>query len=156
RTHCDRRKAMIPRLFLGLLALVFAAGALAQSNYPEKPVRMLVGYPSGSSVDVVGRLLAQRLTESLGKPVIVENVPGVAGSIAAERVARAAPYGYTLLVSNNGQIVINPSLYRLSYDPAVDLAPVSHLCEEPHLLVVHNGVAAKSVAELIALAKAQP
>jgi tripartite-type tricarboxylate transporter receptor subunit TctC len=146
----------IARLILSALALVFAAGGLAQSNYPEKPIRIVVGFPSGSSVDVVGRLLAQRLSESLGKAVIVENVLGVAGSIAAERVVRAAPDGYTLLLSNNGQIVINPGLYRLAYDPAVDLAPISHLCEEPHLLVVHNGVAAKSVGELIALAKSQP
>src|SRR3979409_1770552 len=102
----------IARLILSALALVFAAGGLAQSNYPEKPIRVVVGFPSGSSVDVVRRLLAQRLRESLGEEVIVENVRGVAGSIAAERVVRAAPDGYTLLLSNNGQIVINPGLYR--------------------------------------------
>jgi len=133
-----------------------AGDAAAQSNYPTKPVRIIVGFPVGSSADFAARLLGQKLTEALGKPVVVENVAGAAGNIATERVAKAAPDGYTLASTTISQIIINPSLYRLPFDPVKDFAPISQVYVSPNILVVHNAVPAKSFRELLALAKAQP
>ena len=143
------------RFMLGLLALLAAGTAVAQSNYPEKPIHIIVGLPAGSSNDMVARLLAQRLAELLGKPVLVENVPGAAGNIGTDRVAKAAPDGYTLMVANNGQITVNPSLYKLSFDPVRDLVAISQLADLPYMLVVHNAVPVKSAPELVALARAK-
>jgi len=140
----------------GLLALLFVGSPAAQSNYPEKSIRLVVGFPPGSSADIVARLLGQKLAEALGKPLVVENVAGAAGNIAAERVARAAPDGYALALAANAQIIINPSLYKLPFDPVRDFAPISQVYVSPNILVVHNAVTAKSVQELLALARAQP
>ena len=143
-------------LMFGLLALLIVGSPAAQTNYPEKPVRFVVSFPPGSGVDTVARLLGQKFAEAWGKPVLIDNVTGAAGNIATERVAKAAPDGYTLGLLSQGQIVINPSLYKLAYDPVKDFAPVSQLTGLPFMLVVHNAVAAKSIKELVALAKAQP
>ena len=146
----------ISALMFGLLALLFVGSPAAQSNYPEKSIRLVVGFPPGSSADIVARLLGQKLAQALGKPLVVENVAGAAGNIAAERVARAAPDGYTLALAANAQIIINPSLYKLPFDPVRDFAPISQVYVSPNILVVHNAVTAKSVQELLALARAQP
>ena len=146
----------ISDLLFGLLALLIVGSSAAQLNYPEKPIRVVVGFPPGSSPDIVARLLGQKLTEGLGKPVVVENVAGAAGNIAAERVAKAAPDGYTLGLAANAQLIINPSLYKLPFDPVKDFAPISQVYVSPNILVVHNAVTAKSVQELLALARAQP
>ncbi len=140
----------------GLLALLVVGSPAAQSNYPEKPIHLVVGFPAGSSVDIVARLVGQKLSEALGKPVVVETVAGAAGNIAAERVAKAAPDGYTLALAANAQLIINPSLYKLPYDPVKDFAPISQVYLSPNILVVHNAVPAKSVQELLTLARAQP
>jgi tripartite-type tricarboxylate transporter receptor subunit TctC len=139
----------------GLLAMLIVGSAAAQTNYPDKPIRLLVGVPAGSQTDIVARLLAQKLAEAWGKPVIVENRTGAAGSIAVERVSKAAPDGYTLGVMSLGQLAIDPNLRKLPYHPIKDFAPVSELFVSTSLLVVHNAVRAKNVKELIALAKAQ-
>jgi tripartite-type tricarboxylate transporter receptor subunit TctC len=144
------------RFGLGLLALLAAGSSIAQTNYPEKPIRIVVGFSPGGTVDTVGRLLAQKLTEMLGKPVVVENISGASGNIATERVARAAPDGYTLTLMGEGQVVVNPSLYKLTYDQVRDFAPISQVMVQAYLLVVNNVVPARSVEELDALAKAQP
>jgi tripartite-type tricarboxylate transporter receptor subunit TctC len=123
--------------------------------YPEKPIHLVVGFPPGSQPDSVARLLGQKLAEAVGKPVLIENVAGAAGNIAADRVAKAAPDGYTLGLLSQA-IVINPSLYELAYDPVKDFAPVSQVAVAANVLVVHNAVPAKSLKELVALAKAQP
>ena len=136
--------------------LLTLGNAAAQSNYPEKPIRLVVGFPPGSQPDIVARLLGQKLTESLGKPIVVENVAGAAGNIAAERVAKSAPDGYTLAIAVQPQIVINPSLYKLPLDPAKEFSPISQVYLSPSLLVVHNAVPANSVQELIELARARP
>ena len=142
-------------LVLGLLALLIAGSPAAQTTYPEKPIRMIVGFPPGSAPDTVARLLSEKFAEAWGKPVTTENVPGAAANIAADRIAKAAPDGYTLGLLGQS-IVVNPSLYRLAYDPVKDFAPVSQVAVSPYILVVHNAVPVKSVKELVALAKAQP
>lgn len=141
---------------IAVLAILFAASTAADATYPERPVHLVVGFPPGSQPDIVARLLAQNLSETLGKPVVVENMTGAAGNIAADHVAKAAADGYTVALLSQTHLVVNPSLYRLPYDPVRDFAPVSQLVVSPNLLVVHNGVPAKTVGELIALARARP
>ena len=144
------------KLKFGLLALVIAGSAAAQTPYPEKPIHLVLGFPPGNTPDTVARLLGQKLTETWGKPVVIDNVTGAGGSIAADRVAKAAPDGYTLGLLGQSQLAINPSLYKLAYDPEKDFAPVSPVAISPTVLAVHNAVPAKSIKELVALAKAQP
>jgi tripartite-type tricarboxylate transporter receptor subunit TctC len=148
---------LIGRLFVALAALAGAGGALAQANYPDKPVRILVGFVAGGPADIIARVVGDKLSETWGKPVVIENVTGAGGNVATDRVAKAAPDGYTLLLGTSGPFVIHPSLYqRLPFDPVKDFAPISQLCFTPNILVVNNDVPAKSVAELVALAQAQP
>jgi len=146
----------ISGLLCGLLALLIVESPAAQTTYPEKQIRVVVGFPPGGQPDTVARLLGQKLSEAWGKPVLIDNATGAAGNIGADRVAKAAPDGYTLGVLAGGQLVINPSLYKLAYDPVKDFAPVSQITVQPSILVVHNAMPAKSVKELVALAKAQP
>jgi tripartite-type tricarboxylate transporter receptor subunit TctC len=143
-------------LLLALYSLLTGGGAFAQANYPDKPIRIIVGFPAGSSADVAARVVGQKLAEAMGQPVMVENLTGAAGNIATERVARAAPDGYTLAFAAHAQIITNPSLYKLTFDPVKDLAPISRIYVSPNLLVVHNAVPAKSVEDLLTLARAQP
>jgi tripartite-type tricarboxylate transporter receptor subunit TctC len=141
---------------LGLLALLIAGSTAAQTTYPQKPIRIVVPFPPGSNPDTVARLLGEKLAETLRQPIVVDNAAGAAGSIAADRVAKAAPDGYTLGLLSQPQLAVNPSLYKLAYDPVKDLAPVSQVTASPFLLVVHNALPAKSVKELVASAKARP
>lgn len=136
--------------------LLVACAPAAESAYPDRQITLVVGFPSGSQPDLVARLLGQRLAENLRKPVVVENITGAAGNIAAERVAKAAPDGYTVALLSQTQIAINPTLYRLPYDPVKDFAPISLVTVSPNLLVVNNAVPASNVSELVQLAKAQP
>ena len=142
-------------MIFGVLALLIVGSPAAQTTYPDKPIRMVVGFPPGSQSDIVARLLGQKFSDALGKPIVVDNATGAGGNIATERVAKAAPDGYTLGLLANGQLVINPSLYKLAFDPAKDFAPVSQVTFSPTMLVVHNAVPVKSVKELVALAKTQ-
>jgi tripartite-type tricarboxylate transporter receptor subunit TctC len=139
---------------LAMLAMPHAA--VAQSGYPDHTVRMLVGYPPGGPVDIIGRIVADRLSRIWGQPVVVENITGASGNIAADRAAHATPDGYTLLVSTNAQLVVNPSLYKMTFDPAKDLTPISLAVYSPNILVVPNDVPAKTVKELVAYLKANP
>ena len=145
----------ISGLMLSLLTLLIAGSLAAQTTYPERPIHLVVGFPPGSAPDTVARLLSEKLAEAWGKPVTTENVPGAAANIAADRIAKAAPDGYTLGLLGQS-IVVNPSLYKLAYDPVKDFAPVSQVAVSPYILVVHNAVPAKNIKELVALAKAQP
>jgi tripartite-type tricarboxylate transporter receptor subunit TctC len=139
-----------------LSALLTAGPAAAQTSYPEQPIRILVGFPPGGPPDIAARLLGERFAEAWGRPVVVENATGSGGNVAVERMTKAAPDGYTLLMANSA-IAINPSLYdKLPYDPVRDLAPVSLAVVTPIVLVVHAEVPARSVGELIALARARP
>jgi tripartite-type tricarboxylate transporter receptor subunit TctC len=144
------------RLTFGLLALLIPLYPSAQTVYPEKPIRLVVPFPPGSQRDTLARLLGQKFSEALGKPVVIDNVSGAAGNIGAERVAKAMPDGYTLGLLGQGEIAINPSLYKLPYDPVGDLTPICEVTVSPVMLVVHNAVPAKSVKELVALAKSRP
>ena len=133
----------------------FAAAAFAQ-GYPAKPVKVVVPYPPGGPTDIVARVVSQKLTEQTGQQFLVENRPGAGGNIGAEAVAKSPADGYTLLVATTAH-AINPSLFKsLSYQLLKDLVPVSQLTSGPLVIVVNPALPAKSVAELIALAKAKP
>ena len=139
-----------------LAAALVAAQANAQS-YPAKPVRLIAPFPAGGGTDIVARLIARKLGEDLAQSFIVDNRTGAAGIIGCEAVARAAPDGYTLLMGTTGTHTTNPAVFaKLPYDPVKDFAPVSLVAEAPFVLVVHPSVPAKSLRELIALAKAHP
>jgi tripartite-type tricarboxylate transporter receptor subunit TctC len=139
-----------------LAALAIPAAAHAQV-YPAKPIRMIVAYPPGGGTDIVGRMLAQKLGESLGQSVVVENRGGASGNIGTELAARAAPDGYTILMGNVAPNAINVSLFKdLPFDPVADFAPVSLVASTPNILVVHPSTPARTVKEVIALAKAKP
>jgi tripartite-type tricarboxylate transporter receptor subunit TctC len=138
-----------------LAAFAVASAVQAQGRYPEKPVRVIVGFPPGTSTDTLTRLVSTRMADALGQPMVVENRPGAGSSIAAEQVARAAPDGYTLLASSSANTV-NPALYKLSFDLERDLAPVGLIAEAPLLLVAHPSAGVKTVQELVAAAKAKP
>jgi hypothetical protein len=146
------------RTFLCVLAIVAAlADARAQTNYPEQPIRILVGFTPGVAPDVTARLLADKFTESWGKAVVVENVTGAGSNIATDRVAKSPPDGYTLLMGGNSALVISPSLYdKLPYDPLKDFAPITQVFVAANLLVVPPAVPARTLPELVALARAQP
>jgi tripartite-type tricarboxylate transporter receptor subunit TctC len=144
------------RLMLAMYTVATATHAAAQPIYPEKPVRIVVGFPPGSQPDTVARMLGQKFADAWGKPVLIDNVAGAAGNIAADRVAKAVQDGHTLGLLAKGQLLINPILYKVAYDPVKDFAPVSQLTGSPLMLVVNSTVPAKSVKELVALAKAQP
>ena len=149
-----RRLAVTLFACLILAPLTLATAALA---FPDRPVRVVVPFPPGGSNDVIARLLAQKLSELWGKSVIVENHAGGGGNVGTEGVARAAPDGHTLLLAAPGPLVVNQSLYsKLSFDPTKDFAPVGLIASVPIVLAVNPSVKANSVAELIALAKAQP
>ncbi|OFZ98190.1 MAG: hypothetical protein A3H35_18660 [Betaproteobacteria bacterium RIFCSPLOWO2_02_FULL_62_17] len=137
-------------------AALLVAGA-AQAAYPEKPIRYIVPYPPGGAGDLMGRSLAQRLAEHLGQPVVVDNRAGAGGTLAAEAAASAAPDGYTLMGAAMQTHVINVSLMpNLRYDAVKDFTPISLTHTLPRVLVVNASIAARDVAELIALAKATP
>ncbi|MDB5807919.1 MAG: hypothetical protein JWN94_41 [Betaproteobacteria bacterium] len=144
------------KIFLALTVLMLALGSaqgIAQ-NYPAKQLRIIVPYPPGGGTDLAARLIAQKLTETLGKTVIVENRAGANGNIGTDAMAKAAPDGYTLGMATPGPVTAGKSLYpNLPYDPERDLSPVILVNASPNVLAVHPSVPARSVKELIALAK---
>jgi tripartite-type tricarboxylate transporter receptor subunit TctC len=148
------------RGLLRLLAVLLVAGAAATvqaQTYPSKPIRMIVPFPPGGTTDILARAIGAELTKAWGQPVVIENRPGAGGNIGSEAVARSPGDGYTLLMGTVGTHGINPSLYKkMPYDAVKDFAPVTLVALVPNILVVHPSVPAKSVAELIALAKKQP
>jgi tripartite-type tricarboxylate transporter receptor subunit TctC len=140
-----------------LITVLLATVAQAQDGYPSKPVRFVAPYPPGGSSDVMARVLAQKLTESLGRQIIVENRPGAAGNIGHELVARSPADGYTLLLTTKSQMVNNQYLYKkLAFDPLNDFSHITLIAYSGHVLVVHPAVPARTVKELIALARKQP
>jgi tripartite-type tricarboxylate transporter receptor subunit TctC len=150
-------KKIIQRLALtGIAALACAQVALAQT-YPTKPVKLIVPYPAGGITDIVGRAVAERMSESLGQPVVVENRSGAGGSIGAEAAARSSPDGYTIFVGTSATHGTNPSTFaNLKYSPAKDFSPVALLAYAPLLIIVHPSVPANNLKEFIAYLKANP
>jgi tripartite-type tricarboxylate transporter receptor subunit TctC len=139
------------------LLLVAIAGAAWAQPYPSRPVRILVGYAPGGSVDMVARLMAQKLTASFGQPVLVENRPGAASNIAGDITAKSPPDGYTLLVSGGGALSTNAAIYaKMPYDPLKDLAPIALLVHQGNVLIVNPSLPPRSVKEFIALAQSRP
>jgi len=131
--------------------------AFGQDKYPSKPIRMVVPHPVGGGVDIIARSLGEHMRASLGQPLVVENKPGANGMIAATYVARAAPDGYTLLVTTNTTHSANPYLLKsLTYDPVKDFTPIARTGDLPFMLVIHPEVPAKTVGELVAYGKANP
>ena len=138
-----------------VILIAVCAGALAQT-YPDRPIRLVIGFPPGGAADILGRIAAQRLSDALGQQVVVDNRSGAGGSIAAEIAAKSAPDGYTLHFTSLPH-VINPHLYKkVNYDAVRDFAPVAQFVSVSLVLVVHPDLPAKSVKELVALAKAKP
>jgi len=139
------------------VALVTPGGALLAQEYPARPIRMIVPLAPGGGTDIAARVTGQKLTERWGQQVIVDNRPGAGGNIGAEIVTRAAPDGYTMLVTSPGPIVVNPWLFsRLPFDPAKDLAPVAMLAPTYYVLITNPAVPAGSVRELVQFAQKQP
>jgi len=128
----------------------------AQTNWPDKPIKLVVGFTPGSATDVTGRLFAQKFQEAWGQPVVVENVAGNSGAIGTDKVAKAAPDGYTLMWSGNAAITILPSMQPLPFDPLKDFEPITTTLVMPSVFFVNNDLPVKSLADLIAYAKANP
>jgi tripartite-type tricarboxylate transporter receptor subunit TctC len=147
---------MLKRFLLAAACVFYASGAFAQA-YPNKPVRIIVGFPPGGGTDVVARVIAQKLTEWWGQPVTVENRAGATGTIGADYVAKSAPDGYTLIMGHVNSTGLAPNLFpKLPYDPIKDFAAVAYVGYVPNVLAVHPSIPAKSVKELVALLKANP
>ena len=151
---------MSPHVTIGALVAVLLSGsavhALAQTQYPTKPVRLIVAFPPGGSTDIIARLVGQRLSERLGQQVIIDNRGGAGGTVGTEIAARANPDGYTLTMGTTSTHVIAPAAYsKLKYDPIKDFAPITLVASTPYLLVLNPGVKATSVKEFVALAKSQ-
>src|SRR5262245_23066731 len=136
-------------------ACCFAAAAAAQT-YPAKPVRVLIGFSAGSEIDTIGRLVAQKMGEGLGQPMVVENRTGAGGTLAAAQVAQAAPDGYVLLINSVSHAAVRDLYRNLPFDTIKDFAPVSQLTSAPNVLLVAPTSGIKSVKDLIALAKEKP
>ena len=149
------RQAMM-RIALALAAALLGGAAFAADTYPDHKIRLIVPFAAGGPTDVIGRLVAERLSDALGQQVYVENLPGAGGNLGVETAKRAAPDGYTIVAVSTG-FIINPSMYTtIGYDPLKDFAPISLVAASPNVVVVHPSVAAKDLRELIALIKAKP
>jgi tripartite-type tricarboxylate transporter receptor subunit TctC len=149
---------MVKSWWMTIVAVTMTAGlAHAADTYPSKPIRLIVPWPPGGGVDTSARMLAQPLSERIGQPIVVENKPGAAGNIGTELFTREKPDGYTLLMGSISPNAINTHLYaRLGFDPVKDFAPIARFSTVPNFLVVPASSPAKTVQELIALAKASP
>src|SRR5215471_12925085 len=151
----DRR--LIQRLFFCAACAVAPLSSLAADAWPTRPVRIIAPFPPGSGVDIIARVTAQALTESLKQPFVVENRAGAGGTIGSEVASKAAPDGYTLLLGNVSTLAIGPNLYRnLSYDPVRDFTPITHITSMSSALLVHPSVPVRSLREFVAFARSKP
>ena len=145
------------KVWTPVLLSLLMTGAAAAQDYPNRPVRMVVGFPPGGGTDVVARILAPRMSELLGQPVVIDNRPGATGTVAAGQVAKATPDGYTIMMGHVSVNAIAPSLFsNLSYDVIKDFAPIAIAAAVPHLVVVHPSVQVSSLRDLIGYLKSQP
>jgi tripartite-type tricarboxylate transporter receptor subunit TctC len=145
------------RFTILLVAVASAAGPVAAQSYPAKPIRMIIGFPPGGGTDIIGRIVAQRMSEGLKQQILPDNRGGASGQIGAELTAKAPPDGYTIMMAHIAAMSILPSLYpKLPYDPVRDFSPISLVAISPQLVVTHPSLPVKNIKELIALAKARP
>jgi tripartite-type tricarboxylate transporter receptor subunit TctC len=145
------------RAVAGLILLLAAMAAGTAAEYPSRPVTLVVAFTPGGASDVLARILGRKLEQILGQPFVIDNRPGAGGNVAAEAVAHAAPDGYTLLAGNNAILATNAALYKkINFDPEADFAPIGLIGSQANILVVNPTLPVKSLAELIALAKANP
>ena len=149
----NRRKLLCLLSAIATAALAFPAAA---QNWPDKPIKFLVSAPAGSSLDVIARVIGDKLKDRLGVPIVVENKPAASGTVAANEAARSAPDGNTMVLSYNGPLAFGPLLQKLPYDPQKDLAPVIITTSQPNVLAVNAQLPVKTVQELVAWAKANP
>lgn len=149
------KNSLISLLAAAVMALGVTAHAQTASNYPSKPIKIVVPFPAGGTSDVLARIFGQKITEHWGQPVVVENRPGASGNLGADQVAKSAPDGYTLVLMDVGNLVISPALFKLPFNVINDFAPVAMVAYSPHLLAVSTKVPANTPAELVAYAKAQ-
>ena len=147
---------MLKRLTIALAMTALAAPAAYAQAWPDKPIRFLMSAPAGSSIDVLGRTIADKLKDRLGQPVVVENKPAAGGTVATAEVAHSAPDGYTMVLAFNGPLSFAPLLQKLPYDVAKDLAPVIITSSQPNVLAINATLPVHSVKELVAYAKANP
>lgn len=143
------------RFFLAALLACSAQAQTPVAPYPSKPIKIVVPFPAGGTSDVLARLIGQKMTESWGQPVVIDNKPGSSGNLGADLVAKASPDGYSLVLMDVGNLVISPSLFKLPFTVEKDFAPVAMVAYSPHLLAVSTQVPANTPAELVAYAKAQ-
>src|SRR5215510_12104119 len=144
-------------ILAGLAFLAWDAPAAPAAEYPTRPVTLVVAFPPGGASDVLARILGRKLEQVLAQPFVIDNRPGAGGNVAAEAVAHAAPDGYTLLAGNNAILATNAALYKnINFDPEADFAPIGLIGSQANILVVNPALPAKSMDELIALAKANP
>ena len=144
-------------LAMALMALAGCMRSAWAQTYPSKPIRLVVPYPAGGAADITARVVGQKMSESMGVPVVVDNKPGANGMIGTDAVAKAAPDGYTLLLDASGPLVVNPAMYaKVPYDPVKDLIPISQILTYQYVLVVPASSPINSVAELVAAARARP
>lgn len=153
----ERRNVAAPAVLLGIVMSCAVTSSVLAQAYPSKPIKLVIPFPPGGSTDVIGRLLGQKLSDTLGQSVVVDNRGGAGGVIGADFVAKSLADGYTILIGTPGAITISPSLQsKLPYQPTRDFAPVSLLATVPNLLVSHPAVPIASVQDLIRIAKAKP
>jgi tripartite-type tricarboxylate transporter receptor subunit TctC len=145
----------LKRSVLFLAALVFAGAAFAQ-QYPNRALRMVIPWPPGQATDLVGRVMAEKLSQTFGQPVVPDNRPGAGGIIGTDFAAKAAPDGYTLLAASSGPVTINPLLQKTPYDPERDLIPVAKVGVSPYVLVTNPAFPAANIGEFLALVRANP
>jgi tripartite-type tricarboxylate transporter receptor subunit TctC len=154
-TTMMKKRQLLLAIGLSGLGLLSQGQVQAQTAYPNKPIKIVVPFPAGGTSDVLARILGQKMTESWGQPVVIENKPGSSGNLGADLVAKAAPDGYTFVLMDVGNLVISPALFKLPFNVATDFAPVAMVAYSPHLLAVSTKVPANTQAELVAYAKAQ-
>lgn len=148
---------MLSRYFTALLMLIATAAAMAQTQYPVKPIRMIIPYPAGGGTDLLGRPIARIVGEKLGQNILIDNRGGASGMVGAELAVKSPPDGYTILMSASGEVSLNVALYpKMAYDPVKDLLPVTQVAISPLVLATHLTMPVKNLKEFIALAKKNP